>query len=57
MKDFQGLVINIYYIFKEMGADYLLIDDKMAAIYCKKDSLPYINTPLVPHYLREDVRP
>lgn len=40
-------------LFREMEADYLLIDDKKAAIYCKKNSLPYINALLIPHYLRE----
>jgi predicted nucleic acid-binding protein len=39
-------------LFREMDADYLLLDDKKAAIYCKKNSLPYINALLIPHYLR-----
>ena len=40
-------------LFMEMEADYLLIDDKKAAIYCKRNSIPYINALLIPHYLRE----
>ncbi|MGA1842745.1 MAG: hypothetical protein ACMUIU_19175 [bacterium] len=39
-------------LFREMEADYLLLDDKKAAIYCKKNSIPYVNALLIPFYLR-----
>ena len=39
-------------LFKKMEVDYLLLDDKKAAAYCKKYSIPYINALLIPLYLR-----
>lgn len=39
-------------LFKKMEVDYLLVDDKKAAVYCKKYSIPYINALLIPLYLR-----
>ena len=39
-------------LFRISNADYLLIDDKKAALYCKRNAIPYINALLVPHYLR-----
>jgi predicted nucleic acid-binding protein len=39
-------------LFKDIEIDYLLLDDKKAAIYCRKNSIPYINALLIPHYLR-----
>ncbi|MGA1791151.1 MAG: hypothetical protein ACMUIM_06675 [bacterium] len=39
-------------LFKMLNADYLLIDDKKAALYCKRNAIPYVNALLIPHYLR-----
>ena len=39
-------------LFRRLQADYLLIDDKRAALYCRRNALPYINALLIPHYLR-----
>jgi len=39
-------------LFRMLNADYLLIDDKKAALYCKRNAIPYINALLVPQYLR-----
>jgi predicted nucleic acid-binding protein len=39
-------------LFKKIKTDYLLLDDKKAALYCRQNSLPYINALLIPLYLR-----
>ncbi|MGA1844203.1 MAG: hypothetical protein ACMUIS_06535 [bacterium] len=39
-------------LFNCMRVDYLLIDDRKAALYCRRHAIPYINALLVPCYLR-----
>ena len=39
-------------LFNRMRVDYLLVDDRRAALYCRRHSIPYINALLVPCYLR-----
>ena len=46
----ERTVVNL---FREMEADYLLLDDKKAAIYCKRNSVPFVNALLIPLYLRK----
>jgi len=38
-------------LFKTILVDYLIIDDKKAAMYCKRNSIPFINALLIPLYL------
>ena len=40
-------------LFQRMGADYLLLDDKKAALYCRRHAIPYVNALLIPRYLRQ----
>lgn len=44
---------SIILLYQEAGADYLLLDDKSAAAYCKRASIPFINALLVPLLLRQ----
>lgn len=39
-------------LFKDCGCDYLIMDDKKGANFCRANAIPYINALLVPSYLK-----